>query len=40
VDSFPAGRGAFAAVRANGSMWITSYAGTDVWRFKTGPGAS
>ena len=34
VDSFPAGPGAFSAVRANGSMWITNYAGTDVWRFR------
>jgi streptogramin lyase len=32
-DSFAAGRGAFVALRANGSMWITSYAGDDVWRF-------
>ena len=33
VDSFPAGDGAFAAVRAFGSTWVTSYAGDDVWRF-------
>jgi streptogramin lyase len=33
VDSFPAGRGAFFALRAFGSMWVTSYAGSDVWRF-------
>jgi streptogramin lyase len=33
VDSFPAGARAFAALRAFGSMWITSYAGSDVWRF-------
>jgi len=36
VDSFAAGRGAFFALPAFGSMWITSYAGTDVWRFRAG----
>jgi streptogramin lyase len=39
IDSFPAGRGAFAAHRAFGSMWVTSYAGSDVWRFRPGPSA-
>jgi streptogramin lyase len=34
VDSFPAGPGAFVARRAFGSMWVTSYAGSDVWRFR------
>ena len=34
VDSFPAGAGAFFALRAHGSMWVTSYAGADVWRFR------
>ena len=34
VDSFPAGPGAYAALRAYGSMWVTSYAGSDVRRFK------
>jgi streptogramin lyase len=34
VDSFEAGRGAFFALRAFGSMWVTSYAGDDVWRYK------
>ena len=34
VDSFAAGAGAFFALRANGSMWIASYAGDDVWRFR------
>ena len=34
VDSFAAGAGAFVALRAYGSMWITSYAGSDVWRFR------
>jgi virginiamycin B lyase len=29
-----AGRGAFFPLRAFGSMWVTSYAGSDVWRFK------
>jgi streptogramin lyase len=38
ADSFAAGSGAFFALRAGGSMWITSYAGNDVWRFR--PGAS
>jgi streptogramin lyase len=33
VDSFAAGPGAFFALRAFGSMWVTSYAGADVWRF-------
>ena len=33
VDSFAAGPGALTAVRAFGSMWVTSFAGTDVWRF-------
>jgi hypothetical protein len=33
VDSFEAGPGAFFALRAFGSMWVTSYAGDDVWRF-------
>jgi streptogramin lyase len=34
VDSFDAGAGAFFAIRANGSMWVASYAGDDVWRFR------
>ena len=34
IDSFPAGRGAYVALRAYRSMWVTSYAGTDVWRFR------
>ena len=34
LDSFAAGPGAFLALRAHGSMWVTSYAGEDVWRFK------
>lgn len=33
IESFPAGRGAFLALRAFGSMWVISYAGSDVWRF-------
>jgi DNA-binding beta-propeller fold protein YncE len=36
VDSFAAGPGAFFALRAAGSMWVTSYAGNDVWRFEPG----
>jgi streptogramin lyase len=34
VDSFAAGDGAYNALRAFGSMWVTSYAGADVWRFR------
>jgi streptogramin lyase len=34
LGSFAAGPGAFLALRAYGSMWVTSYAGEDVWRFK------
>jgi len=36
VDSFRGGDGAFQALQAFGSMWVTSYAGADVWRFRTG----
>jgi hypothetical protein len=35
VDAFAGGDGAYNAVRAFGSMWVTSYAGSDVWRFKS-----
>jgi DNA-binding beta-propeller fold protein YncE len=34
VDSFAGGDGAFEALSAFGSMWITSYAGADVWRYR------
>jgi YVTN family beta-propeller protein len=34
IDSFPAGPGAFVTLRAYGSMWVTSYAGRDVRRFR------
>jgi streptogramin lyase len=34
VDSFAAGHGAYVALRAFGSMWVASYAGSDVWRFR------
>jgi streptogramin lyase len=34
LGSFPAGPGAYVALRANGSMWVTSYAGNDVRRFR------
>ncbi len=30
VDSFPAGPGAFALARTGDTMWVTSYAGSDV----------
>ena len=33
VDSFPGSDGAFTALRSFGSMWVTGYAGADVWRF-------
>jgi len=33
VDSFPAGPGALAQARFGGSVWISSFAGTDVRRF-------
>ena len=33
VDTFPAGPGAFALASFAGSMWVTSYAGSDVRRF-------
>lgn len=33
VDGFSAGPGAFALARAGGSMWVTSFAGSDVRRF-------
>jgi streptogramin lyase len=34
LDSFPAGPGAFVTLRAYGSMWVTSFAGSDVRRFR------
>jgi streptogramin lyase len=33
VDSFPAGPGAYLALRAFGSMWVLSYAGNDIRRW-------
>jgi streptogramin lyase len=36
LGSFAAGPGAFFALRAHGSIWVTSYAGDDVWRFRPG----
>jgi streptogramin lyase len=36
LDSFRGGDGAFQALQAFGSMWVTSYAGKDVWRFRNG----
>jgi streptogramin lyase len=36
LGSFAGGDGAFQALRAFGSMWVTSYAGTDIWRFRPG----
>lgn len=34
LGSFPAGPGAYVALRAHDSMWVTSYAGRDVRRFR------
>ncbi|HST16344.1 MAG TPA: hypothetical protein VLK36_01655 [Gaiellaceae bacterium] len=34
LDSFPGGNGAFQALQAFGSVWVTSYAGAGVWRFR------
>src|SRR5262245_46807806 len=34
LNSFAGGDGAFEALRAFGSMWVTSYAGSDVWRYR------
>ena len=34
VDVSRAGRGALALAAASGDMWVTSYAGSDVWRFR------
>ena len=33
VDVTSAGRGAFSIAAAAGDMWVTSFAGADVWRF-------
>lgn len=34
IDVMGAGRGAFAIAVAAGDMWVTSFAGNDVWRFR------
>jgi streptogramin lyase len=34
IGSLPAGPGAYNALRAFGSMWVTSYAGSDIRRFE------
>jgi streptogramin lyase len=34
IESVPAGPGAYLALRAFGSMWVLSYAGRDVRRFR------
>ena len=34
LDSIAGGDGAFEALQAFGSMWVTSYAGSDVWRYR------
>jgi virginiamycin B lyase len=35
LDVMAAGRGAFSIAVAAGDMWVTSFAGDDVWRFRT-----
>jgi len=34
IDVSRAGNGALAVAVARGSMWITSFAGSDVWRYR------
>jgi hypothetical protein len=34
MERILAGRGAYVALRAFGSMWVASYAGSDVWCFR------
>jgi streptogramin lyase len=34
LDVVPAGRGAYSVLAAAGDIWVTSYAGSDVWRFR------
>jgi streptogramin lyase len=36
IDVTPAGNGALSIVRAAGDMWVTNFAGTDLWRFDAG----
>lgn len=36
IDVTPAGNGALSIVRAAGDMWVTNFAGTDIWRFDAG----
>jgi streptogramin lyase len=33
IDVIPAGDGAFSIAVAGGDMWVTNFAGSDVWRF-------
>jgi DNA-binding beta-propeller fold protein YncE len=35
VDVTPAGRGAYDVLRAFGAVWVTSYAGADLWRWRS-----
>jgi virginiamycin B lyase len=37
IDVTGAGRGAFSIAVAAGDMWVTSFAGSDVWRFHPSP---
>ena len=37
IDSFPAGAGAYALVRTGGTMWVTSFAGSDVRGYTATP---
>jgi hypothetical protein len=34
VDSFAAGPGAYSLARVGGAMWITSFAGADIRRYR------
>lgn len=34
LDVSRAGNGALGIAAARGSMWVTSYAGSDVWRYR------
>jgi streptogramin lyase len=37
IDVIPAGDGALSIAVALGDMWVTNFAGSDVWRFSAGP---
>ena len=37
IDVIPGGDGAFSIAVAGGDMWVTNFAGSDVWRFAGRP---